>query len=157
MSAATTAQDNARKEGDIQAHPLIAAEIVYGGRPVLLNNSSKNAFTNDGTTNTLANDDVFAGIAAETVDNSAGAAAAKSVRTYQSGTFLMTFAATMSRADVGKDVYVNNATDDAIVAKAAVTDDPQVIIGKIVGIHSATQAWVRIDQAIGNVASTTAS
>ena len=157
MAAATTSQDTARKDGAIQAHPMLAAEIVYGGRPTLLKSSGRLAFSNDGTTNTLANGDLFAGISAETMDNSTGAASAKKVRVYQDGSFLLKFSDTLTQGDVGDKVYVNNTTDDAEVTATAITDAPQVEIGVIVEFVSANYAYVRINSHIMQPAATTAS
>lgn len=142
----TTAVDNARKEGDMQAHPMLAAEIVYKGMPVFLKATGRLAFMNDGTTNALANGDVFAGIAAETMDNSAGAASAKSVRVYMRGNFQLPIAGTLTQAKVGDAVYSNNVSDDDAVTLTSDSGNPEVRIGTVSEFLSAALGYVFIDQ-----------
>jgi hypothetical protein len=152
MAARTESFENARKEGVIQATPMIASEIIYKGAQVLVASATGLAFTNDGTTNTLANGDIFGGIAVETVDNSGGAASDKDVRAYRKGSFLMPFSDTLTQANVGDKVYINNVTDDSVVTVTSDTGNPQITIGEIVEFVSANRAYVAIDNYVGNVA-----
>lgn len=143
MTAKTSSTDAVRKDGIMISTPMIAAEIIYKGTPTFAK-AAGDAFSNDGTTNTLALGDVFLGIAVETVDNSAGAAQAESVRTYLDGSFLLTFSDTITKANQGDDVYVNNVSDDSVVTITTDTLNPQVTIGKIAEFVSATTAYVKI-------------
>lgn len=143
MTARTTDFEAVRKEGQMISTPMIAAEIIYKGTPVFAK-AAGDAFSNDGTTNTLANGDVFLGISVEGVDNSAGAAQAKEVRTYIEGCFLLPFSDTITKANQGDDVFVNNASDDSTCTITSDTGQPQVTIGKIAQFVSANLAYVKI-------------
>ena len=151
MSARIQAVETARKDGVIQAIPMIASETVYKGTPTLIKSASGHAFSNDGTTNTLAAGDIFAGISVETVTNS-GAAASVSVNVYRKGSFLLTFSDTLTQANLGDKVYVNNVSDDNVVTVTTNTGNPQITIGSIVEFVSANTAYVSIDNFVGNVA-----
>lgn len=152
MAARTESFENARKEGVIQAIPMIAAEVIFKGAQVLVASATGLAFTNDGTTNTLANGDIFGGICVETIDNSAGAASDESVRAYRKGSFIMPFSDTLTQANVGDEVYINNVTDDSVVTVTSDTGQPQITIGKIVEFLSANRAVVAIDNYVDGVA-----
>lgn len=151
MSARTTDQEATRKDGQMISTPMIAAEIIYKGVPTFAK-AAGDAFSNDGTTNTLAVGDVFIGISVEGVDNSTGAAQAKEVRTYLEGCFLLTFSDTLTKANQGDDVYVNNASDDNVVTITSDTGQPQVTIGKIAQFVSANSAYVKITNPLGKAA-----
>ena len=143
MSAKTQNTEATRKDGEMISTPVIASEIIYKGTPTFAK-AAGDAFSNDGTTNTLAVGDVFIGISAEGVDNSAGAAQAKEVRTYLEGCFLLTFSDTLTKANQGDNVYVNNVSDDSVVTITSDTGNPQVTIGKIAQFVDATHAYVKI-------------
>lgn len=156
MSANTTDRDAIMKcvAPEIQAHPMIAAEIIYKGTPVLLRAAGR-AYSNDGTTNDIAAGDVFCGISVEKVDNSAGAAGDNSVRCFINGRHLLTFSDTLTIANEGDDVYVNSVSDDNVVT---ITDGTTgivgVTIGRIAEFVDATHAYVLIDNCIYNKATT---
>lgn len=84
----------------------------------------------------------FAGIAAETVDNSAGSDGDKSCGVYQTGLFSMAISG-VAVTDIGRKAYAetNNPSD--------VKDDNDTptqhanMIGRIVGLNG-TEAWVDI-------------
>lgn len=84
-----------------------------------------------------ATPDVRAGIAREEVDNSAGAAGAKTVEVYTEGEYLLTGSG-FAQADVGVVVY---ASDDQTVTK---TSTNNVLLGRITRFVSATQVWVKL-------------
>jgi len=147
MTARTSDFDAVRKDGQMISTPMIAAEIIYKGTPVFAK-AAGDAFSNDGTTNTLAVGDVFIGVAVEGVDNSAGAAQAKEVRTYLEGCFLLPFSDTLTKANQGDAVYVNNASDDSVVTITTDTGNPQVTIGQIAQFVSANLAYVKL---VGNL------
>jgi len=154
MAAGTTSQDTKRKEGVLQAYPVLASEIVYSGRPLLLKSSGRLAFSNDGVTNTIAAGDRFAGINTDTCDNSTGLAGAFKARAYRKGCFLMKFSDTLTQGNVGDKVYVNNVSDDAVVTVTSDTGNVQVTIGVITEFVSANLAYVQIDNYVDGVAAT---
>lgn len=154
MSARTTNNESTLLDGVMGDHPVLASEIIYKGTPVLLKSSGRQAFSNDGSTNTLANGDIFAGISYEKVDNSSGASGDKNVRTVVRGTVEMDIDGTVTAAKVGDAVYVNNASDDAAATLTSDTGQSQVRIGTLVGYVSATRGLVRIDAHVFGVAAT---
>lgn len=147
MTAKTANTDAIRKEGQMISTPVIASEIIYKGTPTFAK-AAGDAFSNDGTTNTLAVGDVFIWISVEQADNSTGAAGDVDVRTYLEGCFLLTFSDTITKANQGDDVYVNNASDDSVVTITTDTGNPQVIIGKIAQFVSTNTAYVKITNAL---------
>lgn len=151
MAAKTANTEATRKDGVIISTPMIASEIIYKSTPTFVK-AAGDAFSNDGTTNTLAAGDVFIGISVEMADNSTGAAQAESVRTYTEGLFLLTFSDTITKANVGDDVYVNNASDDSVVTITSDTGNPQVTIGKIAQFVSANTAYVSITNCFAKAA-----
>lgn len=58
MTAKTQNTEATRKDGVIISTPVIAAEKIYKGTPTFAK-AAGDAFSNDGTTNTLAVGDVF--------------------------------------------------------------------------------------------------
>lgn len=100
---ATLAVDKARvyEGGDINEIPMIAADIIYEGAAVGLVDASGHA-------RPLNAADRFAGFAVEKVDNSAGAAADKTVRLWQSGKVSCAVTGAVI-TDEGQPIY---ATDD---------------------------------------------
>lgn len=153
--AARTADNNLgtyRADSRLQAYQVLAAETIYKGVPVVIDGTSKYLQENDGTTITLVNGDIFVGISNEGCDNSAGASGDKKCNVNQSGSFLLTFSDTLTIADLGKEVFVNNVSDDAVVTVTSDSGQPQITIGNIVEFVSASTAVVRIDNQIGFVA-----
>lgn len=144
MSARTTNNENAYKDGVMGSHPVLAAEIIYKGTPVLLKSSGRAAFSNDGTTNTLASGDIFAGIAYEKVDNSTGAEGDKTVRTIKRGVVEMDILGTVTAAKVGSPVYVNNVSDDAAATLTSDSGQQQIQIGWLEGYVSSGRGFVDI-------------
>lgn len=143
MAAKTTATETSRKDGIIQNIPMIASETIYKGSTVIIGASTGLAFTNDGTTNTLSAGDIFAGIAVET-STSNGVAGVESVNVYRKGSFYLPFTDTLTQANVGDKVYVNNTSDDGAVT-ITVDAGVDVQIGNIVEFVSANLAVVSID------------
>ena len=152
MSANTTNRDTRVKDGgtpEYSSHPVIAAEIIYKGTPVLIR-AAGDAYSNDGTTNDIAVGDVFAGISVEKVDNSNGAAQAETVRVQINGRHLLTFSDTLTKANEGDAVYVNATTDDNVVSiTSAASAAQQVQIGVIDQFVDANSAYVIIDRFVG--------
>lgn len=145
MTAKTSNTDATRKDGIMISCPMLAAEIIYKGTPTFAKASGSLAFSNDGTTNTLANGDTFLGISVEEVDNSTGAASAEFVRTYIEGTFLLPISDTITQANVGDKVYVNNVSDDITTTITSDAGNPEACIGVISEFVSANSAYVKID------------
>ena len=77
------------------------------------------------------------GVAAETVDNSGGAAGDKAI-IVKEGEFLLT-AVGAAQADVGKPVYASNGNTVSITQAA---NEPRA--GIITGFVSATSVWVKV-------------
>lgn len=145
MTAKTQSTDAVRKEAIMISTPILAAEIVYKGTPTFAKATGGLAFSNDWTTNTLADGDVFLGISVEEVNNASGAASADYVRTFIQGAFLLTFSDTIAQENVGDKVYVNNVTDDSVVSITSDAGNPEVCIGIISQFVSANTAYVQID------------
>lgn len=87
--------------GDVEEYPVIASDIIYGGGAVGLVDASGHARPLNAT-------DRFAGFAEKRADNSAGAAAAKTVRVIKRGKAVLSVSGAVV-TDVGQPVY---ATDD---------------------------------------------
>lgn len=88
---------------------------------------------------TDAANDVFVGVADETVDNSGGSAGDKTIKVRRTGVFTFVFAGTATIADVNTPVYtVDNQT---VNLAAATTND--VLVGRIVEFLTASS--VRVD------------
>ena len=151
MTAIAADRDARRKDGDIVAYDVQAAEIIYKGVPVFLDASDRMLQENDGTTFTLASGDIFVGISYEGCDNSAGADEAKKCRVWRKGVFLLPFSDTLADDDVGSPVYVNNVTDDSVVTVTSDTGQQEVRIGTIVEVEDTGHAWVQIDNFVDTV------
>jgi hypothetical protein len=156
MAANTAARDTNRADGKLLSIPVQNACTIYKGDWVICDTDGF-AQTNDGTTTTLADGDIFMGIAAATVDNSSGSDGDVEVEVFTTGEFLLPCAATASQALVGNSVYINNTGDSGALAIAAITDAPECIVGMCTAFESTTSIRVRIDNAVGNLATTTAS
>lgn len=156
MSARTAAYEADRKDGVLENYPVIAAEIIYKGTPVWTRAASGHAYSNDGTTNALEAGDVFVGICEETVDNSAGAAAAKDVIVRTKGTFLLPILGTVTQAKVGEAIYVNNVSDDAAVTLTTAASNIEARIGTLRKYVTSTTGWVNIDRYVDTPAAATA-
>lgn len=142
MAAKSQATDTARKPGELVAYPVAAsASKIWKGAPVFVN-SAWYAYSNDGSTNTIANGDMFVGWADDTVDNSAGGNADEYIKVWAEWTVVVPIAATAAQTDVGQNVYVNNASDNALVTLTSDTGNPQVTVGKIVEIVSTTSVRI---------------
>lgn len=95
--------------GDINAIPVIAADIIYEGAAVGIVAASGHA-------RPLTSADKFAGFAEDKADNSAGAAAAINVRVKNRGTIQLACSGAVI-TDLGKAVYATD--DDTFVLTAA--------------------------------------
>jgi hypothetical protein len=133
MTALAANVDRKEKEGMLLAHPVVASDIIYAGALVKHNAAGYLApcAAEAGA--------VFAGVAIEKVDNSAGSAGDLSCRVKKTGAFLMSGTG-FSQANVGASVY---ASDDDTVSTTQASNEQEV--GKIVEYISSTQVRVRID------------
>ena len=132
MSDTTTARADGRQEGVLVSVALAAVKVIKG---TLINfNTSGYAQKASDTAS-----EVFAGVAMETVDNSAGNAGDKSARIWREGIFSFV-ASSATQAWVGQKVY---AVDNQTVALAATTTN-DVLVGTVVGFVSATEVRVKI-------------
>ncbi len=126
------------KEGVEHALPMGAEKTIYGGSLVCL----------DGTTRLAepasdAAGKIFAGVAQEYVDNSAGLASAKKVKVRRRGMFLFDIAAA-AQTDVGSPLFI---VDDETVGLAA-TPDNDIYCGVLAELYSTTKVWVDIYPAL---------
>ncbi len=125
-------------EGVEVPFPVVNADIIYGGALVCVN-AAGYALPGSDTA-----DLIFAGVAVERVDNSSGDAGAKNVTLRRRGLFKMTFANSISQANVGDNVFL---VDDQTVDLAAnCTHD--IFCGIIAAYIDSTHAWVDIEPAI---------
>ena len=126
---ATLATDKARVFEDSGANPVynelpvIATDIIYAGAAVGESSSA-------GTARPLAAGDNFLGFCIEKVDNSAGAAAAKTVKLLARGSVWLTVTNGDNIDDLGVTVY---ASDDDTFTTASTSN---TAIGKIIRYDS---------------------
>jgi hypothetical protein len=130
MADLTAAKDDSRQNGELVAVALAAVK-VFKGANINFNTSGYAKKAADTAS------EVFAGVAVETVDNSAGAAGDKVVRVWRRGVSSMACSGA-TQAWVGQKVY---AVDDNVVALAATTTN-DVLVGTVVGFVSATEVRV---------------
>ncbi|MEN6357316.1 MAG: hypothetical protein ABFD83_09555 [Armatimonadota bacterium] len=135
MTATTTAREAKRKDGEVISYPMAAVNIPKGA---LVNINAAGYATN--STDTAG--ETFAGVAYETVDNSAGTAGALSIRVETAGTFVFVDGgANGAQTDVGVTFKVQ---DNQTVTDAATTNN--IVAGVAVESISTTSVRVRIDR-----------
>lgn len=137
MTALTQDIETQYRDGVELDFPMVASDIIYGGSWVAVN-AAGYALPGSDTAGLI-----FGGIATQRVDNSAGAAGAKSVVLKRKGTYKATMATAISQANVGDNVYL---VDDNLLDVAANTTN-DILCGKIRGYIDSTHAWVDIDSA----------
>jgi len=127
-------RDTIYSEGVEIAVPVAASTKIYAGSGVVAEATGGYAVEAVNTANYKT-----MGVAQEQVDNSAGLAAAKSVRVRRKGTF--PFAMTSAtQADIGKTVYwVDGGT-------VTLTAGNGVKAGTISSVESTSKVWIDIDQ-----------
>ena len=136
--ASAQAWDTKRSEGDIV--PLkMGAEKIYKGTMVDID--ATGYAVQIAETASL----VFAGVAAETVDNSAGSPGAKSISVRTTGEFKFKTTG-LAQTNVGDIAYADLGNTDA---GQRVLDTPtaakELAVGRYAGLDSSTVAIVRID------------
>ena len=130
LSAAKKSTD--RQNGDVLSFKQ-GAEKIWEGALVSVNAAGYAVNATD------AANDVFVGVAEETVDNSAGSAGDKSIKVRRNGVYTMVFGGTATIADVNTLVYVSD--NQTVNLAGALTND--VLVGRIVELVTATK--VRVD------------
>lgn len=135
MTATTTARESKRKDGEVISYPIAAVKIPKGA---LVNINAAGFATNA----TDAAGESFAGVAYETVDNSAGSAGDLAIRVQTTGTFVLVDGGGNGAAtDVGVAFKI---VDNQTVTDAATTNN--ISAGIAVESISATSVRVRIDR-----------
>ncbi len=117
------------------AYKVAASTIIYAGSMVMENSAgyavpAAAAASNKGVV----------GVAAETIDNSAGAAGALSVRV-RCGIFRFV-GVDLAQSQVGSKVY---ASDDQTFSATQATNQP--VAGRLTRYEAATDGWIEIDPA----------
>ena len=152
MAVQTAKRSVKRKDGQLKSLKMAGGAVygkIWGGAAVIVqhgNTPNKEGYalgTADGSTNpcrnVASNLDVFAGVAVETVDNSAGSDGDKVVQVFKTGEFSF-IGASLAITDVGLVAYL---TDTQTIANAVGTG--KTPCGIITEVVSATEARVRID------------
>jgi len=135
MSATATARESKRKDGEVISYPMAAVKIPKGA---LVNINAAGFATNS----TDAASETFAGVAYETVDNSAGNAGDLSIRVQTTGTFVFVDGGgNGAQTDVGVAFKV---VDNQTVTDASTTNN--IVAGIAVESISATSVRIRIDR-----------
>ncbi|MCX6345723.1 MAG: hypothetical protein NT018_11730 [Armatimonadetes bacterium] len=135
MTATTTAREAKRKDGEIIAYPMAAVKIPKGA---LVNINAAGFAANS----TDAASETFAGVAYETVDNSAGSAGDLSIRVDTTGTFVFVDGGgNGAQTDVGIEFKI---VDNQTVTDAATTNN--IKAGIAVESINANSVRIRIDR-----------
>ena len=135
MTATTTAREAKRKDGQIISYPMAAVKIPKGALVSI--NASGYA-----TNSTDAASETFAGVAYETVDNSAGNAGDLSIRVETTGTFIFVDGGgNGAQTDVGITMKI---VDNQTVTDAATSNN--LVAGVAVESISATSVRIRFDR-----------
>jgi hypothetical protein len=139
MAALTADRNTPQSEGDLREGAVAASQLIFAGALVCRN--AAGTLVKGATATGL----VGVGRAEERVDNSAGAAGAKSLR-YRPGIFRFANSAAgdaITAADIGKRCFV---VDDQTVAKTngADTRSPAGFVDAVDDLG----VWVRLDEAL---------
>ena len=135
MSAATAAREAKRKDGELISYKMNNVLIPKGA---LVNINAAGYATNASD----ASGETFAGVAYETVDNTAGSAGDKEVRVLTTGTFVMVDGGGNGAAtDIGVQF---NIVDNQTVTDAATTNNLKA--GVCVESIDASATRIRIDR-----------
>lgn len=135
MPATTIAREAKRKDGEIISYPMAAVKIPKG---VMVNINAAGFATNSSDTA----GETFAGVAYETVDNSAGSAGDAEIRVDTTGTFIFVDGGgNGAQTDVGVAFKI---VDNQTVTDAATTNN--LIAGVAVESISATSVRIRINR-----------
>lgn len=125
-----------REEAKIVTLPVVTNDIIYQGALVMINASGYCAPCTP-TTGTR-----FAGIAAETVDNTGGANGAKNVQVFISGLFL--FTVTTAVTDLMTDMFAETDNPNDALPVSGSNTQYSHNCGQIVARASSATCWVDI-------------
>ena len=135
MTATTTARESKRKDGELIAYKMAAVKIPKGA---LVNINTSGYATNASDTAS----ETFAGVAYETVDNSAGSAGDKVIRVEARGTFeFADGGGNGAQTDVGVEFKI---VDNQTVTDASTTNN--IKAGICVESVDANTTRIRIDR-----------
>jgi hypothetical protein len=135
MTATTNARESKRKDGELICYKMAAVKIPKGA----LVNITATGFA---TSSTDSPSETFAGVAYETVDNSAGSAGDKEIRVETTGTFVFVDGGgNGGQTDVGVEFKVvdNQTITDAVTSN-------NIKAGICVESIDANTARIRIDR-----------
>jgi len=133
MTILAADRETDRKEGTLLSIPIVAAEIIYKGAMVMYD---ADGYATAGQDTTAC---IFAGVAFEKIDNSAGASGALSVRVYRPGLFKFA-CSNMAQTRVGDMMYVGD--DQTFYYSTQSTN--YVKCGKLAYFESSTAGWIDI-------------
>ena len=133
--AATVDRDTKRSDGKLKYLLMDAVKITKGS--LVVADASAGYATHTPTASRP-----FFGVAYETVDNSAGSAGDTGLRVETTGEHSF-IAASAAQTWIGKEAYLDNATDNQNVVVADPGIGPKV--GRVIEVVSATEVRVRID------------
>lgn len=142
--ASAQAFDTERSEGNLISYAM-GAEKIYKGTLCMINADGFLVQVSD-----TATGDQFAGVAAETVDNSAGSAGDKRINVWRTGVFTFKHAGA-ARTDVGLPAYASLEAADAgqtVLSSSTGGGTHDMMVGQIVDVSaesSATRVRVQID------------
>ena len=136
MPALTGPYDPQDKPGELVSYRVGANAVIYKGALVTVRNDGFAYPARSGTSS-----DVFVGVAFESVSTAGGAAGARSVRVCKRGTYVYNGSG-FTQASVGQAMY---ALDDNTLTTTATNNQ---LVGYVVEVLSATQARIRIDNAV---------
>lgn len=140
--ASSSSFDTRRSESDIH-EGKIGAEKITEGTMCMINAAGFIVQVAD-----TATGDCFAGVAAETVDNSAGSAGDKTIKLWLKGIFTFKHAGA-ARTDVGLPAFASLGVADAgQTVKSATEGTHAMMVGKILDVSaesSATRVRIMID------------
>ncbi|MEN6372307.1 MAG: hypothetical protein ABFD64_09880 [Armatimonadota bacterium] len=135
MTATTTARESKRKDGELIAYKMAAVKIPKGA---LVNINAAGFATNASDTA----GETFAGVAYETVDNSAGAAGDNVIRVETTGTFVFADGdSNGAQTDLGVEFKI---VDNQTVTDAATTNN--IKAGMCVESVDAASVRIRINR-----------
>jgi len=135
MTATATAREAKRKDGEVISYPMAAVKIPKGA----LVNINANGYATNATD---ASGETFAGVAYETVDNSAGNAGDLAIRVQTTGTFVFVDGGgNGAQTDVGVAFKV---VDNQTITDASTSNS--LYAGIAVESISATSVRIRIDR-----------
>lgn len=134
MSALTAKRDVRRQPGEVLSFKVEEATKIFEGALVSVNAAGYLVNATD------AANDLFVGVADETVDNTSGADGALECKVRIGGVIDVASAATLTIANVGDQVMVS---DNQTVDLAANTTN-DVLVGRVVEFVSANKARVAL-------------